>query len=176
MTGFEPRTSGIGSDRSTNWATQPLPNKTVKARPSRSDYILKFVSKLFWVSSTFFSCFTSVTRKYFFFVLSNRKGLKLTTNYFQNLFLQTIPVCYQYLHHHQQHSPPWDHTLPLLQPILYHRRCHPLEASVQFTILWHHQVWTDQISLLKNRPTPASFSCIFGLFKQTMQFFTTNQC
>ena len=25
MTGFEPRTSGIGSDRSTNWATQPLP-------------------------------------------------------------------------------------------------------------------------------------------------------
>ena len=27
MTGFEPRTSGIGSDRSTNWATQPLPSK-----------------------------------------------------------------------------------------------------------------------------------------------------
>ena len=25
MTGFKPRTSGIGSDRSTNWATQPLP-------------------------------------------------------------------------------------------------------------------------------------------------------
>ena len=25
MTGVEPRTSGIGSDRSTNWATQPLP-------------------------------------------------------------------------------------------------------------------------------------------------------
>ena len=25
MTGFEPRTSGIGSDRFTNWATQPLP-------------------------------------------------------------------------------------------------------------------------------------------------------
>ena len=25
MTGFEPRTSGIGSNRSTNWATQPLP-------------------------------------------------------------------------------------------------------------------------------------------------------
>ena len=25
MTGFEPLTSGIGSDRSTNWATQPLP-------------------------------------------------------------------------------------------------------------------------------------------------------
>ena len=25
MTGFEPRTSDIGSDRSTNWATQPLP-------------------------------------------------------------------------------------------------------------------------------------------------------
>ena len=25
MTGFEPRTSGIGNDRSTNWATQPLP-------------------------------------------------------------------------------------------------------------------------------------------------------
>ena len=24
MTGFEPRTYGIGSDRSTNWATQPL--------------------------------------------------------------------------------------------------------------------------------------------------------
>ena len=27
MTGFEPQTSGIGSDRSTNWATQPLPIK-----------------------------------------------------------------------------------------------------------------------------------------------------
>ena len=26
MTGFEPRTSGVGSDRSTNWATQPLPS------------------------------------------------------------------------------------------------------------------------------------------------------
>ena len=26
MTGFEPRISGIISDRSTNWATQPLPN------------------------------------------------------------------------------------------------------------------------------------------------------
>ena len=25
MTGFEPRTSDIGSDRSTNWALQPLP-------------------------------------------------------------------------------------------------------------------------------------------------------
>ena len=25
MTEFEPRTSDIGSDRSTNWATQPLP-------------------------------------------------------------------------------------------------------------------------------------------------------
>ena len=25
MTGFEPRTYGIGNDRSTNWATQPLP-------------------------------------------------------------------------------------------------------------------------------------------------------
>ena len=25
MTGFKPQTSGIGSDRSTNWATQPLP-------------------------------------------------------------------------------------------------------------------------------------------------------
>ena len=25
MTGFKPRTSGIRSDRSTNWATQPLP-------------------------------------------------------------------------------------------------------------------------------------------------------
>ena len=25
MTGFEPRTSSIGSDRSTNWTTQPLP-------------------------------------------------------------------------------------------------------------------------------------------------------
>ena len=24
FTGFEPRTYGIGSDRSTNWATQPL--------------------------------------------------------------------------------------------------------------------------------------------------------
>ena len=29
MTGFEPRTSGIGSDRSTNWATQPLPEKSL---------------------------------------------------------------------------------------------------------------------------------------------------
>ena len=27
MTGFEPQTSGIGSDRSTNWATQPLPTQ-----------------------------------------------------------------------------------------------------------------------------------------------------
>ena len=26
MTGFEPWTFGIGSDHSTNWATQPLPN------------------------------------------------------------------------------------------------------------------------------------------------------
>ena len=26
MTGFELRTSGIGSNCSTNWATQPLPN------------------------------------------------------------------------------------------------------------------------------------------------------
>ena len=26
MTVFEPWTSGSGSDRSTNWATQPLPN------------------------------------------------------------------------------------------------------------------------------------------------------
>ena len=25
MTGFELQTSGIGSERSTNWATQPLP-------------------------------------------------------------------------------------------------------------------------------------------------------
>ena len=31
MTGFEPRTSCIGSNRSTNWATQPLPlNVTFK--------------------------------------------------------------------------------------------------------------------------------------------------
>ena len=27
-----------------------------------------------------------------------------------------------------------------------------------------------------NEPTPASFSFIFGLFKQTIQLFTTNQC
>ena len=27
MIGFGPQTSGIGSNRSTNWATQPLPNK-----------------------------------------------------------------------------------------------------------------------------------------------------
>ena len=26
MTGFKSQTSGIGSDRSTNWATQPLPS------------------------------------------------------------------------------------------------------------------------------------------------------
>ena len=30
--------------------------------------------------------------------------------------------------------------------------------------------------LKKNWPTPASFSFIFGLFKQTLQFFTTNIC
>ena len=27
MTGFEPRTSGIGSNHSSNWATQPLPSE-----------------------------------------------------------------------------------------------------------------------------------------------------
>ena len=31
-------------------------------------------------------------------------------------------------------------------------------------------------SLLKNGPTPASFSFIFGLFKQTLQLFVTNKC
>ena len=30
--------------------------------------------------------------------------------------------------------------------------------------------------LKKNRPTPASFSFIFGLFKQTLQIFNTNIC
>ena len=29
MTGFEPRISGIGSNHSTNWATQPLPKRLV---------------------------------------------------------------------------------------------------------------------------------------------------
>ena len=29
MTGFEPRTSGIGSNCSTNWATQPLPDPSL---------------------------------------------------------------------------------------------------------------------------------------------------
>ena len=29
MTGLEPRTSDIGSNRSTNWATQPLPAKNL---------------------------------------------------------------------------------------------------------------------------------------------------
>ena len=29
---------------------------------------------------------------------------------------------------------------------------------------------------LKNGPIQASFSFIFGIFKQTIQFFTTNQC
>ena len=33
MTGVEPRTSGIGSDRSTNWATQPLPDSKFKSLP-----------------------------------------------------------------------------------------------------------------------------------------------
>ena len=31
MTGFEPQTSGIGSDCSTNWATQPLPDVILRA-------------------------------------------------------------------------------------------------------------------------------------------------
>ena len=35
---------------------------------------------------------------------------------------------------------------------------------------WSHDYF------LKNGPIPASFSFIFGLFKQTIQFFTTNQC
>ena len=33
MTWFEPQTSGIGSDRATNWATQPLPKKSSFAQP-----------------------------------------------------------------------------------------------------------------------------------------------
>ena len=37
-------------------------------------------------------------------------------------------------------------------------------------------VWTILGEFLKNGPTPASFSLIFGLFKQTIQFFATNQC
>ena len=42
MTGFEPRTSGIGSDRSTNWATQPLPNdvKVCKNEDSSGFYLV----------------------------------------------------------------------------------------------------------------------------------------
>ena len=44
MTGFEPRTSGIGSDRSTNWATQPLP-------------------RLFGYYSTHFSIFRTIYAK-----------------------------------------------------------------------------------------------------------------
>ena len=37
--------------------------------------------------------------------------------------------------------------------------------------------WNDvSLSFFLNGPTPASFSFILGLFKQTIIFFTTNQC
>ena len=39
MTAFKPRTSGIGSDHSTNWATQPLPIKIF----SNDSYIFNIV-------------------------------------------------------------------------------------------------------------------------------------
>ena len=34
----------------------------------------------------------------------------------------------------------------------------------------------SEVFFKKNGPSPASFSFIFGLFKQTIQIFTTNQC
>ena len=41
MTGFEPRISGVGSDCSTNWATQPLPHSRIFTGPSIPRYILR---------------------------------------------------------------------------------------------------------------------------------------
>ena len=52
MTGFAPRTSGIGSDRSTNWATQPLP-KT-----------LKFVWHCLWVANLINALWLKITMFY----------------------------------------------------------------------------------------------------------------
>ena len=41
---------------------------------------------------------------------------------------------------------------------------------------WFTQVDCLCMAFYKNGPTPASFLFIFALFKQTIQFFTTNQC
>ena len=44
MTGFEPRTSGIGSDRSTNWATTTALKKTFYfGRFSLSTFLIEIV-------------------------------------------------------------------------------------------------------------------------------------
>ena len=55
MTGFEPRTSGIGSDRSTNWATQPLIDCYVMTLPSVIDVHLNLLAicYLFIISGDF---------------------------------------------------------------------------------------------------------------------------
>ena len=41
MTGFEPRTSGVGSDRSTNWATTTAPKNQNDTQPTKSLYLRK---------------------------------------------------------------------------------------------------------------------------------------
>ena len=48
-------------------------------------------------------------------------------------------------------------------------------AAVADDKLVEHSSWGFN-SFLKNGPTPASFSFIFGLFKQTLQIFTKNIC
>ena len=60
-----------------------------------------------------------------------------------------------------------------------------LLLAVYTVDLVHSSPFQDQVMddeelrktiFLKNRRTPATFSFIFGLFKQILQLFTTNQC
>ena len=55
MTGFEPRTSGIGSDCSTNWATQPLP-KICLSLPLFEDYVLNLLGIFYMLLDKIYWC------------------------------------------------------------------------------------------------------------------------
>ena len=70
MTGFEPRTSGIWINRSTNWATTTAPYKTLfvgkqywKDLNDRSAYVLDFLKTNQTIAIQLTACLGSPTQK-----------------------------------------------------------------------------------------------------------------